>query len=100
MSRENSNIKRGLDLSLDRTRHCFARLEYHPSHRGWHCHVKKGLVQEIGCGVVRHPQSREKVKICRPLEENFDVTELTAFGIARRVFRIAEGGADVGGLFE
>ena len=62
-----------------------------------HCHVKKGFIQDVGYGVVRHPQTMERVKICR-WTGDFDVTSLTAFGIARRVFKIAEN-AESSGLF-
>jgi hypothetical protein len=86
----------GLESGSDQA--LLARLEYHPTHRAWHCHVKKGFVSDVGCGVVRHPQTREKVRLCRSREE-FDVTELTAFGIARRVFEIVET-SEAGELFE
>jgi len=67
-----------------------ARLEFHPSHRGWHCHVKKGPLDEVACGVVKQPQSRERVKLCRD-NNPFTVTDLDALGIACRAFNVEMG---------
>jgi hypothetical protein len=72
-----------------------ARLEYHPSHRGWHCHVKKGELEDVGLGVVKHPNSREMVRLCK--DENFEITLLNAFGLACQVFNIVPSGS---GLFQ
>src|SRR5580704_14792755 len=52
----------GLEAGADQA--VLARLEYHPSHRGWHCHLKIGELNEVSWGVVKQPKTREVVKLC------------------------------------
>ena len=84
----------GLEVGTDQA--LLARLEYHPSHRGWHCHMKNGELADVGCGVVRHPNEHERVKLCSSTEE-FHVTDLDALSIAYRVFNVQ---AEAGELFQ
>jgi hypothetical protein len=86
----------GLESGADHA--VLARLEYHPSHRGWHCHVKKGLVDEVACGVVKQPRTREGVRLCND-PNPFEVTDLNALGIACRAFNV-DANADSGELFQ
>lgn len=85
----------GLEAGTDQA--LLARLEYHPTHRGWHCHVKTGTVEDVGCGVVRHPSSRETVKVCSD-GGPFEGSQLSALGIACRVFNVEMEA--VGGMFQ
>jgi hypothetical protein len=66
-----------------------ARLEFHPSHNGWHCHVKGGALDRVVRGVVKEPRDRDRFRICRA-DQTFSVTQLDALSIAFRVFN-AEG---------
>jgi hypothetical protein len=75
-----------------------ARLEYHPTHRGWHCHVKKGLLKEVPVGIVKQPRTREGVRLCND-DSPFNVTEVDALGIACRAFNI-DMSESAGGLFD
>ncbi|MGX7873692.1 hypothetical protein ACVDG5_013830 [Mesorhizobium sp. ORM6] len=84
----------GLESGTDQA--LLARLEYHPSHRGWHCHLKKGLVADVGCGVVKHSSAHERVKLCVDMG-NFSVNDSDALAIACRIFNVAP---DAGELFE
>lgn len=61
------------------------RLEYHPTHRGWRCHYKRGPLSDVVRGVVKEPGSREGCRICGD-DEPFAVTELNGIGLAFRVF--------------
>ncbi len=40
------------------------RLEFHPCHRGWHCHLKTGPVSKVVRGVVKEPKHKDRVHIC------------------------------------
>lgn len=64
-----------------------ARLEFHPTHRGWHCHVKPGDLGDVSRGVVKDRD--EHVALC-PSENVFGVTRLNAVGIAFRIFNVVE----------
>ena len=64
-----------------------ARLEFHPTHRGWHCHIKSGEAGDVSRGVVK--QRDERLVLCSH-ENVFDVTRLNAVGIAFRVFNVVE----------
>ena len=83
----------GLEAGTDQA--LLARLEYHPSHRGWHCHVKTGDLADVGCGVVKHAGERERVRLCNAKDE-LHVTDLDAVAIACRAFNVD---ADPGELF-
>jgi hypothetical protein len=85
----------GLEAGADQA--VLARLEYHPSHRGWHCHLKIGEIDEVSWGVVKQPKTREVVKLCRK-GGRFEVTELNALSVAFRVFNVKAGAGD-GELF-
>jgi hypothetical protein len=79
----------GLEVGSDQA--VLARLEYHPSHRGWHCHIKKGELNEVGWGVVKHSAFRERAAICKKANETGDlqsVTDMDAISIACRVFDV------------
>ena len=64
-----------------------ARLEYHPSHRGWHCHVKRGPLDKLARGVVKESREHEGFRVCAVGPE-FGVTQLDALSIAFRVFNV------------
>lgn len=84
----------GLESGTDQA--LLARLEYHPSHRGWHCHIKTGEVAGVGCGVVKHAGARETVKACPP-NPALNVSDTNAEAIAWRVFNVAD---ETGGMFQ
>jgi hypothetical protein len=64
-----------------------ARLEFHPSHKGWHVHLKVGAVADVARGVVKQPTNRDKSCDCSH-NEPFKVTQLDALGIAFRLFNV------------
>jgi len=78
---------RGHDTAL------LARLEYHPTHRGWHCHLKTGLLTSVVRGVVKDSRSRDKCRLCGGDEQMFKVSQLDAMNIAFRVFNISPSAA-------
>ncbi len=73
----------GLEDGTDQA--LLARLEFHPSHHSWHCHVKPGDTADVVRGVVK--ESSERITSCRGTDR-FDVTQLNAVGIAFRVFNV------------
>jgi hypothetical protein len=64
-----------------------ARLEFHPSHKGWHLHVKVGMLAGVSRGVVKQPSNRDKSRDC-DAPNSFKVTQLDALGIACKVFNV------------
>jgi hypothetical protein len=62
-----------------------ARLEFHPSHSGWHCHTKTGALDKVARGVVKEAKNRDRFRIC-DVDQTFSVTQLDALNIAFRVF--------------
>lgn len=85
----------GLQVGGDQA--LIGRLEYHPSHRGWHCHLKTGDLSDAARGVVKEPGRREKCKVC---DENapFGISEANGLAVAFRVFGVESPHED-GGLF-
>lgn len=71
---------RGHDMAL------LARLEFHPSHRGWHCHWKNGDLSSVVRGVVKDSKLRDRVRECD--DPVFTVSHLNAQTIAFRAFNI------------
>jgi hypothetical protein len=65
-----------------------ARLEFHPSHNGWHCHRKLGPIESVVQGVVKEPRNRDKEKVCGVIHK-FEVSQLNALTIAFRAFNVA-----------
>lgn len=65
------------------------RLEYHPTHRGWHCHHKRGLLSEVARGVVKEAGKREGCRVCDD-GRVFTITEMDGIGVAFRVFRVSQ----------
>jgi hypothetical protein len=77
-----------------------ARLEFHPTHNGWHCHRKLGPAKDVVRGVVKEPRSRDREKICKVVHK-FEVTQLNALNIAFRVFNVGnDPQAKEGDLFQ
>jgi hypothetical protein len=64
-----------------------ARLEFHPSHKGWHCHVKSGPIDGVARGVVKESGSRDRCRICN-VDQTFSVTQLDALNIAFHAFNV------------
>jgi hypothetical protein len=64
-----------------------ARLEFHPSHKGWHCHLKRGPLDRVARGVVKETRDRDQWRSCGAAE-SLNVTQLNALMIAFRVFNI------------
>jgi len=86
----------GLESGTDQA--VLARLEYHPTHRGWHCHLKRGDLKDVAYGVVKQSTSRERARTCSD-DSPFNVTEVDALGIACRAFNI-DTNENAGGLFK
>lgn len=82
----------GHDLAI------LARLEYHPTHRGWHCHVKRGECSDVARGVVKEARHRDRCWSCHA-PDSFNVSQLDATKIAFRVFRVSQPAVEGGGLF-
>jgi hypothetical protein len=72
-----------------------ARLEYHPSHKGWHVHIKLGDVEQVVRGVVREPRGRDRSKGCRA-DDSFSISQLDALSLATKVFNIEWPGRSFG----
>lgn len=84
-----------LALQVGSDQAVLARLEYHPDHRYWHCHLKQGSLSEVARGVVKEAGRRERCWLCHaggPLA----VSELDALGIAFRVFGVEHPFEDLG----
>jgi hypothetical protein len=75
-----------------------SRLEFHPSHHGWHCHVKLGSVDKVVRGIVKESADYEKTRVCA-VDHKFDVTQLDALNIALRTFNVVGTPPAEGGLF-
>jgi hypothetical protein len=76
------------------------RVEYHPSHHGWHVHIKCGQLSRVVRGVVKEAGDNEKCRICAT-EHKFSVTQLDALNIAFRAFNvIGSAPAGEGELFQ
>jgi hypothetical protein len=85
----------GLEAGADQA--LLARLEYHPSHHGWHCHFKVGNLADVACGVVKDSRERERLRHCAVGEAaSVGVTDNDALSIAFRAFNVED---DLGGLF-
>lgn len=65
-----------------------ARLEYHPDHKGWHVHIKRGPVEEVVRGVVKEPRHRDRSRICTNAPDSFSISQLDALTIAFKVFNV------------
>lgn len=84
-------LRHGADQAL------IGRLEYHPTHRGWHVHVKRGPLGEVSRGVVKQPGCRENWRACGAEAEPFTVSELDGLSIAFRLFSVSPAsGGDLG----
>ena len=71
----------GSDLAL------LERLEFHPSHKGWHAHIKRGELADVARGVVKEQSQRDRSQPC-PAPNIFTVTQLNAVSIAFRMFNV------------
>ncbi len=67
------------------------RLEYHPTHRGWHVHVKCGPLADVSRGVVKQPGCHENWRQCATETKPFVVSELDGLSIAFRLFGVSAG---------
>lgn len=63
-----------------------ARVEFHASHDGWHCHWKGGALSEVPRGTVKAAIPIERRHQCSG--EAMDITRADAFGIACRLFNV------------
>ena len=68
-----------------------ARIEFHASHHGWHCHWKRGDLDSVSRGVVKDQSSKERLRLC-PKPKAFD--QNTALSIAFRAFNVATKGEE------
>lgn len=66
-----------------------ARIEFHATHHGWHCHWKCGELDDVARGVVKDRGARERVHLC-PMPKEFDKNN--ALSIAFRAFNVATTG--------
>lgn len=65
-----------------------ARLEFHDSHGGWHCHWKAGETDTIVRGIVRGG-SVDRARKCGGNARQFNDSDATA--LAFRVFNVVSG---------
>jgi len=84
---EKAQYRAWLGLVCGHDQALLGRVEFHPSHHGWHSHVKLGPVDNVVRGVVRESNEHEKCRVC-PVDHSFSVTQLDARGIAFRAFNI------------
>lgn len=75
-----------------------ARLEFHPTHHGWHVHVKKGSLDKVARGIVKESRDHEKTVICNA-EHVFSVTQLDALNVTFRAFNVVRMPVAAGELF-
>jgi hypothetical protein len=73
----------GLEIGNDLA--ILARLEFHPDHKGWHCHWKTGVVSLLARGVVKEARARDRSRGCRTYN-SFDTSRMGAMQVAFRVF--------------
>ncbi len=66
-----------------------ARVEFHATHDGWHCHWKTGAVHEVPRGAVKAVFPIERRRGCKG--EPIGVTKADACGIAFRLFNVTAG---------
>jgi hypothetical protein len=71
-----------------------ARVEFHATHDGWHCHWKTGDLVEAPRGAVKAPSPKELRHQCSG--DPVSVSQADAFGIAHRLFNVKP--ALLGGL--
>jgi hypothetical protein len=71
-----------------------ARVEFHASHDGWHCHWKTGPLAEVSRGAVKSPHGNELRHGCSG--EPKSVTKSEAFGLAYRLFNVAPPAGELG----
>jgi len=64
----------------------YARIEYHASHDGWHCHWKTGELVDIARGAVKAAGRAELRRDCggKPLS----ISKNDAFGVAFQMFNV------------
>lgn len=74
----------GLEDGTDQA--LIARVEFHASHNGWHCHWKCGQLTDVVRGVVKDRHPKERLQHC-PRPKVFDKDN--ALSIAFRAFNVA-----------
>ena len=84
-----------LALRDGRDQALIGRLEYHPTHRGWHCHYKRGPLSDVARGVVKDAGQREGCRGCDG-GDPFAITENDGIGVAFRVFCVAQRNESAG----
>jgi hypothetical protein len=62
-----------------------ARVEFHATHHGWHCHYRVGTLVDVTRGVVKDFRPRERVRHC---PAPMDFHQGNAMHIALRVFNV------------
>lgn len=63
-----------------------ARVEFHASHDGWHCHWKTGPIAEVPRGAVKSRFPKERRRSCP--DHSPKVSRSDAFGIAYRMYNV------------
>ena len=71
-----------------------ARVEFHHSHDGWHCHWKTGELTDVPRGAVKAGSAREKRKDCSG--DAMSLSRADAFGVAYRVFNVTPPSGGLG----
>ncbi len=74
----------GIEKGSDQLR--VARIKFHDSHGGWHCHWKTGDLKDIVPGTVR-AGLKDRSRECSG--ERRDISDMDANGIAFRVFNVS-----------
>ena len=73
-----------------------ARVEFHASHDGWHCHWKTGDLVDVARGAVKAALPKERRHQCAG--DPIAVSQADAFGVAYRLFNVkvtAQGGLSI-----
>ena len=65
-----------------------ARVEYHHSHDGWHCHWKTGPLADVPRGNVKAPYPKERRRNCLKNPDPVAVGKSDAFKIAYKLFNV------------
>lgn len=84
------SVRRGRDFAV------VARIEYHATHPGWHCHAECGNVDDVPVGVVRSAGQR-RLPHAQAFHRDREaaVTKLDARNIAYRLLRIESMAGDL-----
>ncbi len=84
------SIRRGSDYAV------IARLEYHATHPGWHCHAECGSVDDVPVGVIQTSRLRRLPNARAYHRRRAQVTRLDVLNVVYSVLRVSERTGELG----